>query len=476
MKKILFISTFCVLVAVFAVMVTRQTRTDVTDKTIPDETVADKIQIDTKNTDGSPFCIMDPPIDQPNIGMHNWNYYKDLGIKWMELAAENERFGWQSMEKEKGKYDFAASDKNVCDFYSREINVIYVTRPVNSLYGTHWNERATSNEYPVGYLKEWGNFIKALVERYDGDGQNDGSCEKKIKIKYFQIAHELSPFGDDYWVANPDKYAEVFEIAYEKMKEACAGCVLAMPVPMLDDLKKEKNFLSDVLSILRGKNIADIALNYHYWGPYADRLKYIEKLKEISSRYGFDQSKIKILSNESGATAIGNNGETEQAGELVKSYVAGGAHGQTKQCWTRIYDYSGGGILWENIGLVKNSGKGESYKKLAYYSYKKLIEKLGEADWNNIDIIQEKDGVYAYKFTKQGKSVWVVWNDSGTEKRIMVSGISSAQVAITTAIPKYASGKDVIDYATAFNVETKSVSESKLTITLYDKPVFVEEK
>ncbi len=430
------------------------------------------------STKDSPFCIMDPPADQPNIGVRNWDYYKDLGIKWMELTAENERFGWQSIEKEKGKYDFSASDKDVCDFYSRGISAIYVTRPINSLYGTRWDERSPdNNEYPAGHLSEWGNFIKTLVERYDGDGRDDGRCAEKIKIKYFQIAHELSPFGDDYWMSNPDKYAEVFATAYKNVKESCADCILAMPADPLDILNKEKSFVSEVLSALRGSGIKDIAFDYHYWGSYADRLEYIERLKKIVSQYGFDQSKIKILSNESGITAIGDNGETEQASGLVKSYVAGVTHGQTKQCWTRIYDYSGGAVLWENIGLVKNPlGGGKEYKKLAYYAYKKLIEKLDGSDWNNIRIIQEKNGVYAYEFTRQGKPIWVVWNDSGTENQITISNITSSQVTITTAVPKYESGKNISDYGTAFNVETKSVSGGKLTITLSGKPVFVEEK
>ena len=36
--------------------------------------------------------------------------------------------------------------------------------------------------------------------------------------------------------------------------------------------------------------------------------------------------------------------------------------------------------------------------------------------------------------------------------------------------------KEVSDYNTAFNTETKSVFGGKITLTLKDKPVFVEEK
>jgi hypothetical protein len=70
----------------------------------------------------------------------------------------------------------------------------------------------------------------------------------------------------------------------------------------------------------------------------------------------------------------------------------------------------------------------------------------------------------------------VAWNDNSASKIITISGISSTQAKITEAVPKYESGKDVADYNAAFNTETKSVQGGKITITLKDIPVFVEEK
>jgi hypothetical protein len=70
----------------------------------------------------------------------------------------------------------------------------------------------------------------------------------------------------------------------------------------------------------------------------------------------------------------------------------------------------------------------------------------------------------------------VAWNDNSAEKQITISGIPSKEVKITEAVPKYESGKDVADYNTAFNTETKTAQNGKITITLGDTPVFVEEK
>lgn len=104
------------------------------------------------------------------------------------------------------------------------------------------------------------------------------------------------------------------------------------------------------------------------------------------------------------------------------------------------------------------------------------VEILDGSDWNNIQTIQEKDGVYIYKFMKTGKPIWVTWNDNSGSKQVTISGISSGSVKTTEAVPKYESGKDVADYSTAFNTETKSVSNGKISITLGEKPVFAEEK
>jgi hypothetical protein len=43
---------------------------------------------------------------------------------------------------------------------------------------------------------------------------------------------------------------------------------------------------------------------------------------------------------------------------------------------------------------------------------------------------------------------------------------------ITEAVPRYETGKEVTNYETAFNTETKKVNNGKLT--LKESPVFIE--
>jgi len=97
-------------------------------------------------------------------------------------------------------------------------------------------------------------------------------------------------------------------------------------------------------------------------------------------------------------------------------------------------------------------------------------------DWNDIKIIQESDGVYIYQFSKNGRPFWVAWNDNSESKQTTLSNITSSQVKITQAVPKYESGKDVTDYNTAFATEIKTVQNNTASVTLGDVPIFVEEK
>ena len=104
-----------------------------------------------------------------------------------------------------------------------------------------------------------------------------------------------------------------------------------------------------------------------------------------------------------------------------------------------------------------------------------MVEALEGSDWDNIETVQEKDGVYVYKFMKGGKPIWVAWNDNSGEKQITISGVNSSSVKITEAVPKYETGKEISDYSSAFSTKTESVENGKVVIKIKDAPVFVEE-
>ncbi len=440
----------------------------------------------------SPFGFIDPPTT-------SFDYYNDLGINWLEFPRENERFGWESVEKQEGIYDFSSQDSEVCKFYQQGINLVYVTRPSNSLYGTGWVEGSQNDEYPDGHLDAWENFIKEVVERYDGDGIDDIACSSKVAIKRYQFVHELGPSNMDYWQNHREEYADVFEATYGAMISACKECTLSMPVPPMNDLKNDGNFTDDILGYLEGKSFNNIGFDYHYWSvdaskgrtdswktegeDYREHVNYIERIESIASKYGFNSNYI--TSMESGMAGT-EESEPKQAGYIIRSYAVSLANGQDKQFWTKVKEYDHHGtddIIWSHTGLIHSSKNqdGLSHKKLGYYTYKLMVEKLNGSDWDNVKtVINGTDNVYAYKFDKNGEFVWVVWwdywNSAENSKTVELNVGNTGSVKITEAIPDADSGVDLSasNYPVFFNTETKTVSSGKVSITLGEKPVFVE--
>ena len=104
-----------------------------------------------------------------------------------------------------------------------------------------------------------------------------------------------------------------------------------------------------------------------------------------------------------------------------------------------------------------------------------MVETLDGSDWTNIQTIQESSGVYIYKFTKNGRPIWVAWNDNTNSQTISLDVGTINAVNVVEAIPKYASGSEVTNYNSAFNTELKTAQSGKITVTLSDAPVFVSE-
>ncbi len=248
---------------------------------------------------------------------------------------------------------------------------------------------------------------------------------------------------------------------------------------------------------------------------FTDTNNLAKSMQNLFKSFGYDNVDLWLTQ---GATHTGGLKESEtldssyynrqsesvQARYVVKKYISSIVAGIKKTCWIGPLE-----IAWGNIpgGIITDSnyeldyehavsqdgliydGRGKfdpgdslpsndpnkvhKIKKLSYYTYKKMVEVLKNSDWSNVQTIQEGDGVYAYKFVKDDKPIWVAWNDNSETTTITLNIGSVNSVKITEAIPDYATGKEVTDYSTAFAAETKSVSNGKVTLTITENPVYI---
>lgn len=253
-----------------------------------------------------------------------------------------------------------------------------------------------------------------------------------------------------------------------------------------------QKFLEEALSNGIGEYF-DV-LDFHHQGTHNEYPDVSEKI----SIFGRIFNKYGVTGKEFWITEFGtHDGDPEpnmvmdppyqsekiQACGLVKKHIYALAHGAKKMFWTTMTEWSafGGSIndYFTNVGLINNpSIDGQAHKKLAYYAYKKMVDILDGSDWNDISIIRESDGIYVYKFVKNGKSIWVVWNENKNEHSITLTLDKDIKnIRIIESVPKYQSGKEVADYNIAFTESDVNIPEGNLSetdIKLKGIPVFVQ--
>jgi len=459
-----------------------------------------EISTTTKIIQNSPFGLFDvfasheqfsKDMKFSNEDYWKWvaNHFRNLGSRW---SRHNLLFIWGIVEPEIGKgykwgndqitHDTDGILKIAYNYGGDGFNMVVVVNP----------SRSKDKVSIKGNEKNFRKFLRTAVERYDGDGIDD--AYPNISVKYWQATNELALdwFGKGGTV---DEYVDFLRIFSEEVKSADPRAKIIMGAEIADRSQKLSQNIKAIISKLNGEKVFDV-VDIHYW-ELASQYKMViaGEMRKYLDDHGYGN--VEIWSMEHGTYVNRPNPskyepspslqtEKEQAMSLIKRFVYNLAHDVDKIFWNNIVEWSCfaekcGGVF-DNMGLIsdgRNSGETSAslnVPRLSYYAYKKMVEVLGGSDWKNIQTIQESDGIYIYKFTKQGKPIWVAWNDNSTEKQITISGITSNQAKITKAVPEYETGKGVTDYNTAFSAETKSVANGKIMMSLNDKPVFVEEK
>ena len=441
----------------------------------------DEEEIETESGAISPFGVMAAfdlltlsKITASDKSAWVGSHLQNLGAKWSRAAGEY--VFWGNMEPEIGKgYDWSKSDevlKRVYENSENDFNMIVIVGPQRG--------KGSNPDIPSGQEEYFKNFVKALVERYDGDGVGD--YDSDIKVKYWQADNEPFPRHWELSGGTKEGYIKFVELFSAAIKESDQNAKIILGTFSLDERSGGLESFSQIVSALKNKNLFDYA-DTHFWKSDNEYKISIASANDILDVNGY--SDVKWMALEFGTWAeMGRKGtEKEQAIYLIKGFIYNIANGFAMINWNNLVEWNNYGgnpnSIYNYMGLIADGYNNDSIpagtSRLSYYTYKKMTETLEGSDWDNIQIIQESDGVYIYKFQKGSKKIWVAWNDNSAEKQITISGISSIQVKITEAVPKYDSGKDVTDYLTAFNTETKSVQGGKIIITLKDKPVFAEE-
>ncbi len=283
--------------------------------------------------------------------------------------------------------------------------------------GSEPNPRVYS--FKSAYFEEkYIEFVKRTVERYDGDGKDDMPGLRN-PVKYWQVLNEPDVASND-----TDGYAHLVEITSRAVKESCGDCKVVMGGVALGE-KGIKDFYIPVLKKLGGRYV-DVFDLHHFGleGEWKKLSRLMELIKEGLDCNGFKDTEVWITETGTYTDSPREHGrdlpsqtEAQQASGLVKRYVYALSLGAKKVFWAfgmiEGFNYDRG--FWDFTGLIQNVAFGRDRvtgtKKLAYYSYKLMTEKIDGSDLSSIRKLDIGEGIYVFKFERPDRTVYVLWTE-----------------------------------------------------------------
>lgn len=463
----------------------------------------------TAGIQDSPFGVHPAGVAEGNT--RDYTAAMDIGVQWTRGVSPT-YFLWVLAQPDVTvrEYDWGAWDADFASVPEGMQVMMNIVPAMNTMIaedmildpGTsrerHISDymESKSSWLPKAELRdEYQAFVRACVERYDGDGVDD-TPGLATPVSAWQIGNE-PPKN-----LTMSSFVSLVELTLPVIRDADpnAFIVCAGPSDPRDgDHIARFSELVPVFDILQPGDMQ--AFDFHWFG-YARSGYYskdfIDLIRQELDRRGFNDMRIWITETGTysgspldfqGTGRLQEQSEAEQAEELLKRYVFPLSHGVDKVFWAwgMMEGFKQEDTFHDHTGLIydgKQSGDlGRGVKKLSYYTYKLMTEKLEGSAWNNVLVINDgTDNVYIYEFPKigGGESVYVAWwdyfNESSSSKTVILKVGDKRSVTITQAIPdaEWGIALNESDYPYFFRSETQLVRRGKVRVTLQESPVFIE--
>lgn len=456
----------------------------------------------------SPFGVISPEVDI--AGYTNPKFYDsmNLGQRWARsglLYAD-----WPSIDPDLGSppnYTWAALDANVASFPDGAQSISGIPgRPVlnrlmnifvNKVYEI--NRRCFANFLPCApNIPRYLAFVRAVVERYDGDGFQDAP-NLVLPVHYWQVDNE----PDATLFAN---FGELQKITYQAIKEADPSALVVIGgATHLSGPRNNEDWFPEFIERF-GPILAELEGGYvdifdiHYYGLRDDDYRMappsgdvIAGVQYALAAAGFPNIPIWIteMGSVSGFPATAPRTEAQQARDFLKRNIYPLSRGVKKVFVTSpmegfflVPDY------FDYAGFIYDGRFGDPYiigtRKLSYLAYKKLTDRLGGADWdptNTIHVGTGTDWLYLFRVRLVGRSKYIAWWDyfddpsyaPGRTKRLTFQ-TTLDKLRVTELVPNAASGFAAGPYNSApFRTAEHEVVNDVASIDLTENPVLIED-
>ncbi len=367
-------------------------------------------------------------VDGDAVSLHN------LSVRQVRIAA----ITWDSIEPQKGAYDFTASDNAILNLQQGGVNMIVATLRAINMWGGNAAAQAgydpkdpmTANSGFPSDINAWKAFIAAMVERYDGDGIDD-MPGLLYPVKYWQVEGEWMW----QWKDTTENYLAFLQITYNEIKKAdpaasvIAGAItgaIAFAVgegfdstgyfekddgaggsvkvsrAQLSASPSYRKALAKAGNLLNyGQNFFDIVDVHLYSRNSGAIAPAMDWLRYTMSSYGY----LKPVWSLENAGPLYGYMEDLHAGEVVKRYLYAITSGIEKIFWSSLHVTPGWPEKYQNLSLIDTYNR----NKQAFYTYKTLVSKIDGYD--TIEPIDIGAGVNCFKVTRQSTVTYILWSD-----------------------------------------------------------------
>jgi hypothetical protein len=313
-------------------------------------------------------------------GNNDAKLIKAYGARW--VRPHPGPFLWDSIQsvRDSGGYNFTSSDRIVKKYSKKKIGVLATLWPFADwdqltrddsdackvsdidifLPRSEAGKDSSGQEYLPQYRcnpNNWTaylNWVKATVERYDGDGRSD-MRGLKIPVKYWEVMNEPDLEGTaelDFYVGNYADYTELLNQTYAAIKEADPGAkVLISGAAGGDD--QYLNFYRDVLLNETARSSFDIFNVHCISSGFLESLN-VETYKDVIMEYGLGSKLLWVTEAE---TTYSDDPATN-ANQLRSSVTRARQLGASRIFFTR-YNFSNSGDY-----NATNSFSKKQYKKI----------------------------------------------------------------------------------------------------------------
>jgi GH35 family endo-1,4-beta-xylanase len=202
---------------------------------------------------------------------------RDAGISWLRV-----NWTWKDMQPEPGAFHFDQFDLVAQMAADHDMNLLAILVAVPAWASTAPTELIAEHgslspvdKYRPRDVNDWLTYVRAVVERYDGDGLDDAPGSPRIA--HWEVWNE--PNLGLYWQPQPDvnEYVELLKVTYGVIKETDPSAQVVLGGLSGSGVNAEGTGYLQQLYALGGGDYFDVASIHHYIHPaLADNIERLQ--------------------------------------------------------------------------------------------------------------------------------------------------------------------------------------------------------